>query len=67
MELRSPTELLTEIRQITKDTETALADRLNTSQPTVNRILKGNANCRTELFRAILRLHAEVTNDKAPA
>lgn len=61
MELRSPTELLTEIKQITKEGEVALSKRLGTSQPTVNRILRGNGNCKTELFLAILRLHAEVT------
>lgn len=61
MDIRSPTELLAEIKQITKEGETALAKRLGTSQPTVNRVLRGNGNCKTELYLAILRLHAEVT------
>ena len=65
MELRSPTELLAEIKQITKEGEVALSKRLGTSQPTVNRILRGNGNCKTELFLAILRLHAEVTEQES--
>lgn len=65
MDIRSATELLAEIKQITKEGEIALSKRLGTSQPTVNRILRGNGNCKTDLYLAIMRLHAEVTAQAA--
>ena len=59
MDTRSPTELLTEIRQITKEPETALSKRIGISQPTVNRVLRGQ-DCSLKSLRAIQRIHAEV-------
>lgn len=60
MELRSPSELLVEIKQTTKEGEIALAKKLGLSQPTVNRILRGQSGCSSKALLAIQRLHAEV-------
>jgi DNA-binding transcriptional regulator YdaS (Cro superfamily) len=60
MTLRTPTELLCEIKQATQEGEIALAKRLGVSQPTVNRILRGQMNCSSKALLAIQRVHAEV-------
>jgi DNA-binding transcriptional regulator YdaS (Cro superfamily) len=61
MNLRTPTELLAEIKAATKLGEIGLAKRLGVSQPTVNRILRGQENCSSKALLAIQRVHAEVT------
>jgi len=61
MNLRTPTELLVEIKAATKLGEIGLAKRLGISQPTVNRILNGQANCSSKALLAIQRVHAEVS------
>lgn len=65
MDTRTPAELLTEIKAVTKLGEIALAKRLDVSQATVNRILNGKTNCSSTAMMAILRLHAEVTQPAA--
>lgn len=60
MDVRTPTELLTEIKRVTGDGEIALAKRLGISQPTVNRILRGQENCSSKALLAIQRVHADV-------
>lgn len=63
MDLRTPTELLVEIKQATNEGEIALAKRLGISQPTVNRILRGQSNCSSKALLAIQRVHTEVTQN----
>lgn len=63
MHPRTPSELLVEIKQVTHEAETALAKRLGISQPTVNRILRGQSNCSSKVLLAIQRAHAEVVAD----
>lgn len=63
----TPTELLVEIKSVTKEGEIALSKRLGISQPTVNRILRGQANCSSKALLAIQRVHAEVTAEQAAA
>lgn len=54
------TQLLAHIKSSTGWGELELAKRLNVSQPTVNRILRGQTDCRGSTLKAIERLHAEV-------
>ena len=70
MNLRSPTELLSEIKAATQLGEIGLAKRLGVSQPTVNRILRGQENCSSKALLAIQRVHAEVITaerDQSPS
>lgn len=67
MNLRTPTELLTEIKAVTQLGEIGLAKRLGVSQPTVNRILRGQANCSSKALLAIQRVHAEVMVEGVPS
>ena len=60
MNPRTPSELLAEIKQATQEGEVSLAKRLGISQPTVNRILRGQQNCSSKALLAIQRVHAEV-------
>lgn len=55
--------LLGEIKAATNWSESQLAAELGTSQPTVNRILNGQAECMGSTFLAITSLHKE----KCPA
>lgn len=64
----TPTEMLVEIKGVMKEGETALAKRLGCSQPTVNRILRGQSDCSSKVLLSIMRVHAEVVvPDKAAA
>jgi plasmid maintenance system antidote protein VapI len=67
MDLRPPAELLAEIKSATNLVETGLAARLGISQPTVNRILRGQSNCTSKVLLAIQRTHAEVMAEQATA
>lgn len=67
MDTRTPTELLAEIKTQTQLGEIGLAKRLGVSQPTVNRILRGQPNCSSKALLAIQRLYAEVMAEKAAA
>lgn len=62
MDLRTPSELLAEIKLATKEGEIALAKRLGISQPTVNRLLNGQVDCSSKTLRAIQRVHAEIVS-----
>ena len=52
--------LLKEIKLETGWSEPRIAAELNTSQPTVNRILKGQKECKGSTFKAIVELHKRV-------
>jgi hypothetical protein len=58
-----PTQLLAEIKSLTGLGETALAARLGVSQPTVNRILNGQMECKAKTLIALQSWRAEL--DKA--
>lgn len=53
-------EMLVEIKAATGLGEIALARRLDISQPTVNRILNKQVDCKGTTLVKILRLHEEV-------
>lgn len=48
---------------MTRFSETVLAERLGTSQPTVNRILNGKADCKAATLLAIQKWHRELKGD----
>lgn len=52
--------LLREIKDASGWSETRIADELGTTQPTVNRILNGQPDCKSSTFRAIESLHGIV-------
>jgi predicted transcriptional regulator len=54
------TTLLAEIQAETGWSQPRIADELGTSQPTVNRILKGQDDCKGSTLKAIERLHKKV-------
>jgi len=54
---KDPSTLLREIKQATGWSQTRLALELKTSQPTVNRILNGQAKCLSDTLVAINELH----------
>jgi predicted transcriptional regulator len=53
-------EMLVEIKAATELGEIALAKRLDISQPTVNRILNKQVDCKGTTLIKIMRLHEEV-------
>lgn len=53
MNTSTPTQLLSEIKSMTRLSEVALAARLEISQPTVNRILRGTTECKSSTLLAI--------------
>lgn len=52
--------LLREIKDATNWSETKIAEELGTTQPTVNRILNGQPDCKGSTFRAIELLHQAI-------
>lgn len=56
--------LLREIKAATGWSEPVIAGKLNTSQPTVNRILNGQADCKGTTYRAIIELHLLEVGDQ---
>ncbi|WP_207000681.1 hypothetical protein [Trinickia mobilis] len=60
MNTLTPTQLLIEIKALTKLGEIAIAERLRISQPTVNRILNGKSECKAGTLMAIQQWHAEL-------
>ena len=52
--------LLAEIKSTTGWSEPRMAEELEISQPTVNRILKGQPDCKGTTLRAIVELHGRV-------
>lgn len=59
--------LMQEIRSATRWSEPRLASEIGVSQPTVNRILNGQADCKASTLRAIESLHSRVVITDAPA
>jgi len=55
---KDPSTLLKELKAATAWSETRLAAELKTSQPTVNRILNGQARCLSTTLAAIAGLHS---------
>lgn len=55
--------LLSEIKTRTRLSEPVIAQKLGISQPTVNRILNGQADCKGKTLRSIQSLHHEVCGD----
>jgi transcriptional regulator with XRE-family HTH domain len=55
--------LLQEIKAETGWSEPRIADELGTSQPTVNRILNGQPECKGSTLRAIEALHKKTCVD----
>lgn len=49
--------LLREIKAATSWSEPRIAAEIGTSQPTVNRILNGQAECKATTYKAITTLH----------
>jgi len=52
------TTLLREIKDATGWTEVQLAGELGSTQPTVNRILRGQSECKISTYLSIQMLHA---------
>ena len=59
--------LLQEIRAYTGWSEPRLAEEIGVSQPTVHRILKGQADCKVSTLRAIEGLHVRTVPGLVPA
>lgn len=57
------TKLLTEVKTETGWSESRIADEIGTKQPTVNRILNGQGDCKGSTLRAIEALHKRVCAD----
>ncbi len=55
---KEPTQLLREIKEATGWGQIQLGRELGSSQPTVNRILKGKGFCRVPLYQSIVAMHA---------
>ena len=60
MNTSTPTQLLSEIKSMTRLSEVALAARLDISQPTVNRILRGKSECKSSTLLAIQEWRREL-------
>lgn len=67
--MNTPTtrQMLTEIKSALGLGEIALAKNLDISQPTVNRILNGQPDCKGTTFRAIVSLYEQVMASRAAA
>ncbi|WP_414016442.1 helix-turn-helix domain-containing protein [Burkholderia stagnalis] len=52
--------MLLEVHAATKLTQKELASGLSVSQPTVNRILNGQGDCRGTTLSAIIALHSRL-------
>jgi predicted transcriptional regulator len=59
--------LLREIKSVTGWSEPRIAQKLGTSQPTVNRILNGQVDCKGSTLRAITELHTSVCSESKAA
>ncbi|CAB3730636.1 hypothetical protein [Paraburkholderia rhynchosiae] len=60
MNTLTPSQLLAEIKALTKLGEKAIGDRIGCSQPTVNRILNGQSDCKSSTLMAILQWREEL-------
>ena len=59
--------LLREIKEATGWSQPRLAAELGTSQPTVNRILNGQGDCKATTYKAIAALHLSQMSNSAPS
>ena len=60
MNTLTPSQLIAEIKSRTSLGEKAIAERIGCSQPTVNRILKGQSDCKSSTLLEIQRWYAEL-------
>ena len=60
MNTLTPSQLLAEIKAKTRLGEKAIGDRIGCSQPTVNRILNGQADCKSSTFLELQKWYAEL-------
>ena len=63
----SASEQLAQIKALTRLAEKAIGERIGCSQPTVNRILKGQSDCRGRTLLEIQRWHGELQVQKQAA
>lgn len=59
--------LLSEIKESTEWSETRIAREIGTSQPTVNRLINGQLECKSSTWRAIVDLNARVKAGDVPS
>lgn len=59
--------ILAEIKARTKWSEVRIANEVGTSQPTINRLLNGQQECRVRTWHAIVELGKRVIEDPAAA
>ena len=64
---KSITEMLRAIKAETGWSEPRMAAELNTSQPTVNRILRGQKECRASTYRSITELYSQLNSTRESA
>ncbi|GGC65588.1 helix-turn-helix domain-containing protein [Undibacterium terreum] len=62
----SARQLIADIKAATGLSEAQIAKRLGISQPTVNRIVNGQGDCKTSTWMAITVLHQQVCLRPAP-
>ena len=55
----TPAQMLNEIKSITGLGEIALAEKLGVSQPTVNRILNGQPDCKGKTLQSIASMYQQ--------
>jgi transcriptional regulator with XRE-family HTH domain len=58
---QSATALLQFVRAATRWSEPRIAKKLGVSQPTVNRILNGQSDCKGSTLQAIRKLHQQIS------
>jgi plasmid maintenance system antidote protein VapI len=63
----TPAQMLNEIKSTTGLGEIALAEKLGISQPTVNRILNGQPDCKGKTLQSIAALYQQVIVSRVPA
>jgi hypothetical protein len=62
---QSATALLQFVRAATRWSEPRIAKKLGVSQPTVNRILNGQSDCKGSTLQAIRTLHQQISQQLA--
>ena len=63
----TPSQQLAQIKSLTGLAEKAIGKRIGCSQPTVNRILRGQSDCRGKTLLEIQRWHSELKTAKGTA
>lgn len=67
MNTLTPSQLLADIKAKTKLGEKAIGDRIGCSQPTVNRILNGQSDCKSSTLIELQKWHAELQQAEPPS